>query len=87
MMTNLIRSCFRNLTTSRFDAKAAQAACWICSLLVLVVGVLKLTRLQLTETELFLSILLVLAVAILCLITGLLMPIVEYVSQKKNTDA
>ncbi len=81
-MTDVLRLFKSKLTSRGFDAKAAQIACWICSLIVMVVGIFKLTRLQLTEAELFFGILLVMAVAILVIITGLLMPIVEFVAQK-----
>ncbi len=53
-MTDVLRLFKSKLTSSGFDAKAAQIACWICSLIVMVVGIFKLTRLQLTEAELFL---------------------------------
>jgi len=83
-MTDVIRLFTRNLTSTGFDAKMAKMACWICSAVVMVAGILKLARLQLTESELFFGILLVLAVAILFIILGLLMPIVEYVAQKQT---
>jgi hypothetical protein len=83
-MTNVLRLFKRNLTSTGFDAKAAQMGCWICSLIVMVAGILKLTRLQLTEAELFFGVLLVMAVTVLGIIAGLLMPIVEFVAQKQK---
>ena len=85
-MTNVLRLFKRNLTSTGFDAKAAQMAFWICSLVVMVAGTLKLTRLPLTEAELFFGILLVMAVTILGTIAGLLMPVVEFVAQKKTGE-
>jgi hypothetical protein len=85
-MTDVLRLFRRNLTSTGFDAKAAQIACWICSLIVMVAGILKLTRLQLTEAELFIGVLVVMAVTILCIIAGLLMPIVEFVAQQQRDE-
>jgi hypothetical protein len=86
MMTDMLRLLNRSLTSTSFDAKAAQTACWACSLIVMVTGILKLTRLQLTEAELFFGILLVMAVTILGIIAGLLMPIVEFIARKQKEE-
>ncbi len=51
-MTDLLQLFKKNFTSSRFDVKAVQTFCWACSLLVMVGGILKLTRLPLTESEL-----------------------------------
>lgn len=84
-MIDVLRLFTRNFTSTRFDTKTAQIASWFCSCLVFLVGTLKLTRLQLSEVELIFGLLLVLAVTLLGLIIGLLMPIVEFVAkQQKN---
>ena len=74
-MPGILRSMLRPLTSDTFDAKAGQVACWLVSGLVLVLGFLKLFRLPLSETELFFGILLVLAVALLGVLIGLVLPI------------
>lgn len=51
----------RKIGSDRLDAGIGQIACWSVSLLVLVLGVLKLASLPLTETELFFGLLLVFA--------------------------
>ena len=55
----------RKLSSDRFDAGMGQLSCWSVSVLVLVLGILKLAALPLTETELFFGLMLVLAVALL----------------------
>ena len=85
-MINISRILGRNLTSTGFDAKAAQIGCWICSLIAMVAGIFKLTRLQLSEAELFIGILLVMAVTILCIIAGLLMPIVQFVARQQRDE-
>ena len=74
-MSAIVKSLLRPLTSDGFDAKAGQLACWLVSALVLVLGFLKLFRLSLSETELFFGILLVLAVTLLGVLIGLVLPI------------
>lgn len=74
-MSAILKSLLRPLTSDSFDAKAGQLACWLVSGLVLVLGFLKLFRLSLSETELFFGILLVLAVTLLGVLIGLVLPI------------
>jgi uncharacterized membrane protein len=52
-----------------------QCACWVAAILILVLGIFKLASLPLTEAELFLGLLLVLAVALLGVNLGLLLRI------------
>ena len=68
----IARAFGRKLSSDRFDAGLGQLACWSVSLLVLVLGVLKLAALTLTETELFFGLLLVVAVALLLCNLGML---------------
>ncbi|HEX3358585.1 MAG TPA: hypothetical protein VHS31_16540 [Tepidisphaeraceae bacterium] len=63
----------RSITTDRFDQRFAQMTCYVVSLLVLVLGMLKLCRLGLDETHLFMGVLLVLCLTILCVIAGAIM--------------
>lgn len=81
-MSKLIRSMSRPLTSSEFDAKAGQVVCWLTSGAALVLGFLKLTRLETTETELFFGVLLLIAVALLGILIGLVLPIAN--SRRSN---
>ena len=74
-MFHIFQSLTRPLTSQAFDAKTGQFACWLASGLVLVLGMLKLCRLPLNETELFFGVLLVLAVSLLGVLIGLVLPI------------
>lgn len=65
----------RKLTSDRFDAGFGQVACWLAAVLMLVLGFVKLTSLSLTETELFLGVMLVLTLALLCVNLGMLLRI------------
>ena len=69
-MTDILQLFKRNLTSPRLDATLAQIFCWTCSIIVMVAGVLKLSRLQLTEKELLFGILLVMAVTLLGIVAG-----------------
>lgn len=71
----IARAFGRKIGSDRFDAGIGQIACWSVSLLVLVLGVLKLASLPLTETELFFGLLLVFAVALLAWNLGMLVRI------------
>ncbi len=74
-MNHVFRMMIRPLTSGSTDAKWAQIACWLASGMVLVLGMLKLTKLPLTETELFFGVLLVLTVGLLGLLIGLVLPL------------
>jgi predicted membrane-bound spermidine synthase len=65
----------RPLTAHDFDAKWGQIICWVISCVVLLGGIRELTLLPLTETELFFGLLLVLAVALLGVLIGLVLPL------------
>ena len=74
-MLNVFRMMTRPLTSTHTDAKWGQIACWLASGLVLVLGMYKLTDLPLTETEFFFGVLLVLAVGLLGVLIGLVLPL------------
>ena len=71
----------RKITSDAFDAQSGQIISWLVSILVLIVGFMKLTSLQLTEAQLFFGILLLLAVVLLGVILGVLLPIAQTVRQ------
>ena len=75
-MNALSRLLQRPLTSSMFDARVGQMACWLGSLLIMVLGIFKLTRLPLNETELFFGVLLVMTVTLLGVLIGLVLPLV-----------
>jgi hypothetical protein len=71
----IVRALGRKLSSDRFDAGMGQISCWGVSILVLVLGLLKLAALPLTETELFFGLMLVFAVALLAWNLGMLVRI------------
>ncbi len=71
----------RKLTSDRFDATMGQTACWAVSGFIMVTGLLKVSAMQLTEPQFFFGVLLVLAVALLGIILGVLLPIAQTVEQ------
>ena len=79
------RTLVRKISSDDVDAKIGQLACWAASILVFGLGFLKLASLPLTETELFLGLLLVLAVGLLGVNLGMLMRI-ENNTRQRNTD-
>lgn len=83
-MTRMLRLFRCDLTSPRLDSKVGQIACWLCSAGVLTLGMWKLSRLQLTEKELFFGVLLVLAVALLGVVLGMLLPLVEESSRRQR---
>jgi|GEM_PF-493614 len=79
----IARTLARKLSSDRFDAGMGQLSCWGVSILVLVLGILKLTALPLTETELFFGLMLVFAVVLLGWNLGTLIRI-ESNTRKQN---
>lgn len=73
-----------SLIPACLDAKAAQAICWTGSLAGMVAGIWKVAQLELSEPQLCCGILLVMAVTMLGVIAGLLMPIVEFVARQQR---
>jgi hypothetical protein len=84
MLMRSFRILKRSLTSGNFDAKLGKNACWFCSAVILVVGFIKITQLQLSEREFFFGLLLVLAVAVLGLILGILIPIAQQLTDKSQ---
>ena len=62
------------ISTDVFDRTWGQVACFAAGVLVLALSFWKLTRLELTEAQLFLGVLLSLAVPLLCILIGLVLP-------------
>ena len=73
----------RRLSSDVFDRKLGQVACFGAGLLVLALSLWKVTRLDLTEAQLFFGVLLSLIVPLLCMIMGLLLPIAEAVTKQR----
>jgi hypothetical protein len=65
----------RPLTSSHVDAKLCQIAYWIGSVVVLFVGMFNLKRLPLSEAEFFFGLLQILAVVLLGVLIGLVLPL------------
>ena len=71
------------ITSDTFDMKLAQVACFVVGLLVLVLSFWKLTRLDLSEAQLFFGVLLSLCAPLLFIIVGLLLPVAT--AHRKST--
>ena len=71
-MRQLFRFLTHPVSTARFDNRLCQLLCYACSLVILVAGVLSLTRLSLAMTHLVLGLLLVLALMMLGIVAGTL---------------
>ncbi len=63
------------ITSDSFDAKLAQAASFFAGVLVLALSFWKLTRLDLSEAQLFFGVLLSLCPPLLLMVVGLLLPV------------
>jgi hypothetical protein len=79
-----IRWLQQTITTGKFDAKLGQVLCWFFSGVAMVGGLIKLTTLTLTEPEFFAGMLLVVAVSMLGLIAGMILPIAQHFGEKKD---
>ena len=66
---------FKSITSQSFDVKVGQMGSWFAAVAVLGMGMYKLTKLPLNETELFFGILLVLTVTLLMVLMGLILPL------------
>jgi len=65
----------RTITTNAFDMKLGQAVCYVASVILLFVSWWKMTRLDLSEAQLFFGLLLSFSTPLLLVIVGLLLPI------------
>jgi hypothetical protein len=84
-MNRILRVLNRPLTVYDFDAKWGQTICWLISCVILILGIRKLTLLPLTETELFFGLLLVLAVGMLGVLIGLVLPLAAACGNRGKT--
>jgi hypothetical protein len=71
-MRRFIHFLARPISTSSFDHRLGQCTCYAVSLLVLILGILKLSWLGLDEAQLFLGLLMVLTLAMLAIVMGTL---------------
>ena len=83
-MKRIFEQLCRPLTSSGFDAQAGRTGCWLVSGLVLVLGLLGLSRLDLTEVELFLGILLLLNISLMGVLIGLVLPIAARIDEEDS---
>jgi hypothetical protein len=66
---------FKCITSQSFDVKVGQMGSWIAANTVFCVGMYKLTKLPLSETELFFGVLLVITPSLLMVLIGLILPL------------
>ncbi len=72
--THITESLSYKITTDAFDMRLAQVASFVAAVLVLTLSFWKLTRLELTEAELFFGVLLCFTMPLLLIVIGLLLP-------------
>ena len=85
-MAQFVQQFKRNVTSTRSDVKIAQWILWSIALLIIVGGIYQLTRFQLTESQFFFGILLVLSVSLQVILGGLLLPVVQFVAERQKTE-
>lgn len=76
-MSRLLRIFVWRLSTDTFDVRLSQWLCFAAAPAVLVMAVLKLSRLPLTEAEVLIGLLASLAVTLLLVILGLVLPLAQ----------
>jgi cadmium resistance protein CadD (predicted permease) len=72
-MSHLVRVLNQKITSRSFDFRAGEIACYLGSLAVLVLGILRLLAMEMTEAERFIGLFGVIAVFLLCVILGVLL--------------
>ena len=85
-MAHIVQHFKRHFSSTRFDVKAAQLILWCIALIIMVGGIHKLTRFELTESQFFIGILLIMSVTLQIVVGGLLLPILEFVMQQRNSE-
>jgi hypothetical protein len=65
----------RNIVADEILMRVVQLACFVAGVAVLALSIWKLTRLDLTEAQLFAGVLLALVTPLLLIVIGLLLPI------------
>lgn len=63
------------ITSESFDARVGKIGSWFAAIAVFCMGMYKLTKLPLSETEFFFGLLLVLTVSLLMVLMGLILPL------------
>ena len=70
---DLLRAINRRISTDKFDANMAQFLCYGIGLMIMVLGIYKVTSMHLSEAELLFGILLVMIITMQAVIVGVLM--------------
>ena len=83
-MKVLIRLLNQQVSCESVDGWVAQIVCYLAGVGVMILGFWKLTRLSVTEVELFLGALLVLLVAVVMIAIGLLMHLIHLVKNRNS---
>lgn len=74
-MLRPIRLLKGQVSRTKFDVGVAQAAMFVGGVAIMMLGIRKLARLELTETELFFGVLLVMVLALQLILAGMLLPL------------
>lgn len=72
----------RRISRESVDVGIAQIACYLGGIGILILGFWKLTRMPVTEAELFFGVLLVLLTAVVMIAIGLLMHLIQLVKDQ-----
>ena len=73
----------RKISNEVFDLKLGQVVSFVTGILLFALSIMKLTKLDLSETELYFGVLLSLTVFFLCIIMGLLLPMSTAAGRQK----
>tara|TARA_R100000750_G_C2302092_1_gene79237 strand:- start:22 stop:288 length:267 start_codon:yes stop_codon:yes gene_type:complete len=85
-MSKLIKLFTRKLSSSQVDVQIGQIVCWVFAIIVMLIGINKISRMDLSEAQLIFGILLVMILTLQMIIAGMILPIVDYVSQKQKEN-
>ena len=72
------------ISSQGLDTRIGQAVFFAGGFLILVLGILKLTSMELTQVELFFGVMLVVALFLLCIALGLLLELMRAVKSIKK---
>ncbi|HBN75883.1 MAG TPA: hypothetical protein DD473_08705 [Planctomycetaceae bacterium] len=74
------------ISSSRFDVLVGQIVCWVFAIVVLLMGITKVSNMELSEAQLIFGILLVVVLTLQMIILGMILPMVDYVCQKQKEN-
>ncbi len=85
-MSRMIKLFSLKISSSRFDVLVGQIVCWVFAIVVLLMGITKVSNMELSEAQLIFGILLVVVLTLQMIILGMILPMVDYVCQKQKEN-